>query len=338
MAIMLPGFDAEAFLRDTLGAQNITRRGAEINHSCVLPFGHTDNHPSASFNEDKLVYVCSTCATGGNIVWLVQTVLNVSSKEARNLLGAQIDPGNITRDKFLQMLDKVFTENEEQQIAPVYSDALLVAWERPTAYLASRGVSVDIQRQMRTGINLYNQDHIDGKYITQPRIVIPHFVNQELRGWTMRKLDDRQLGGKWTHSPSFPVGNTLFNWDAIDPARGHDPNREFLLVESPLSVLRLIQHGYLAVATFGAAVGKRQLELLEPFQTITIFPDGDQPGYRAYAKLADLLPTKAVYVLDHGRSGELKEDGWNHKDAADYTKKEIESMEKIPAVFWKVIE
>lgn len=313
-----PEFDAEEFLIETLGAKNVRRHGDELIHSCMLPFGlhkNGDVNPSASLNAEKLVYNCFGCG-GGNLIWATQNILQITHNEALRLLQNRFRPIDFSASKFIASLEKMWQEKEsEPTVLPRYSVKMLEPWLCFSEYLDSRGISREIQKQMKTGINFDNMDQWSGGWITQPRLVIPHFYGKELRGWSMRKLLPEQVGPKYKHTPSFPKDVTLFNFDMAKQFE------QVFLVESPLSVLSMLSQGFEnVVATFGAMVTNRQVEILRNFDRVIVFPDGDKTGYTALIKpkfgLADRLSKFTdVWVVDHG----IQDGAFNHKDPADYS-------------------
>lgn len=322
-------FEPEEFLQDTLGAKNIVHRGDELIHSCLLPFGlhrNGDRNPSASFNVDKLVYNCFTCG-GGSLLWATQNILQISRDEALRILQAKVSPANFSTSKFIESLEKMWKDDVEDIVLPRYSAKMLEPWQCYSTYLDERKVSQEVQRLMRTGINFENMDQYSGGWITQPRLVIPHFFGGELRGWSMRKLAPEQVGPKYKHTPSFPKDLTLFNYD-----RAKISNVVYL-VESPLSVLVMMSQGIdNVVATFGAMVTNRQIEIMRRFERVIVFPDGDKAGYSALLKpkfgVADRLSKFAdVWVVDHGIEG----DSFNRKDPGDYDNvMDVVKQHKVP--------
>lgn len=303
----------------------MSRKGHELIHSCLLPFGlhkNGDRNPSASLNEDKLVYYCFACSSGGTLVWATSTILEITTYEAKRLIEKNL-PVNNTPHQFIELLDRVWNTNNDITALPQYSDVLLKPWTRTTRYLTERGVTEEVQVEMHTGVNLKNSDQIRDEWIEQPRLVIPHFFLGKLRGWQLRKLDARQAGPKYKNSPGFPKDASLYNYDNVNK------NEPIIVVESPLSVLRLKSEGFHnCVATFGASVTERQVGLLRRFETLVLFPDGDLPGYNSTHSISQsLMDTNKVWIVDHGLDG---------KDAADFNAEELKPLldEQTPAYMW----
>lgn len=305
------GFDGEAFLRDVIAAQNITPEGDEIRHSCPLPFGmhpNGDQNPSASLNSKKLVFNCFACG-GMGIVELVQTVHDCLEDEAIRLIRQFATPGETdgVYDPASVIADirARFAEAEwvKPQI-PTFSERIVERWKCYSAYLDERGVSREVQREMRTGVDLTNKDKVGDVWLEQPRIVIPHFWKGNLVGWSKRKILASQFDPKYKHSPGFPKALTLYGLDQADP------DEPLVVVESPLSVLRMKSEGVVnVVATFGAGVKEEQARELREFDKVTIAFDGDSAGAQGAWKLTEMIKghcyTKVAWLSPGTDPGDL---------------------------------
>lgn len=315
--------DPEGFLRE-LGARNITVRGDEIIHSCILPFGlhaNGDSSPAASLNAEKLLLNCFVCG-GGDLIWFVENVLNVGSSEARKFLMGRVNTSVISGEHFIQLLEKEWkTKDAVPLVLPRYSEALIKPWLCFTKYLDERGINRDVQKKMRTGINRHNIDEYQGQELEQPRLTIPHFFKEKLVGWSMRILDERQAGPKYKHSHRFPKEWTLYNYDNV---QSYD---SVVVVESPMSVLYMMSNGFEnVVATFGAQMNYGQGRLLTPFKEVIIFPDGDSTGFTALNRNINLLwkmPVRGLFVVDHG---DLSHKDYDGKDPANFAREELEAL------------
>lgn len=331
---MADGFQVDAYIADVLGGEVITQRGDEHIMRCLIfDHEHDDATPGASINAEKLVYNCFKCHSAGTLKWLTEQVLGVGSSEARRLIEGKFVEVSKSPQAFLQELEASWDSNPSATM-PSYNLRMLEGWLCYAQYLDKRGISHEVQKEMRTGIILDNQDDIGGELVTQPRLMIPHLFGGKLRGWTMRKLDERQLGTKYKHTGEFPKRHTLFNFDKA---------REFdtvVVVESPMSVLWMKTCGvHNCVATFGAEINPGQIDLLAKFRQVVFFPDGDRAGYRGLRRskkgedlgAVDVLMSRAdVAIVDHSR------DGWNDRDAAEYPKDELLQLlgEATPGYLW----
>ena len=300
---IFPGLDARAVLEDIVGARNIIDDGGEeIIHSCPLPFGmhkNGDSNPSASLNRETLLFNCFTCG-GGSVIWLVQHCLNVSRDEAIAVLKDEVtDLMLLDVDNFINKLEEMFKEHDENEIEiPVYSDVILSRWRCNCDYLTQRGVSEEVQRIMRTGVEAGRIEMARSSNGSNPvrvdRVVIPHFINGKLVGWVARKINDVEGVPKYVNSKGFPRGAWMYN---LDEARKWNC---VYVVESPMSVLVLKTRGIdNVVATFGAKVDSNQIELLRQFSRVTVYMDGDSAGRAATARIIEeLSPYCKLTVID----------------------------------------
>jgi len=296
------GLSAEDVLRDLIGAHEIIYNGDELIHSCKLPFGmhrNGDQNPSASLNRETLLFNCFTCG-GGSIIWLVQNCLDVDRDTAIAELKNFADGVKVVPiEKFIEKLNKMFEEEKSNRVeVPVYNDRILTRWERRTDYLSDRGVSAGVQKEMRTGLDENRTEiaRINGveSMVLLDRVVLPHFIEGKLVGWVARKVQNVEGVAKYKNSKGFPRGQWLYN---MDNAR-YSP--KIIVVESPMSVLVLKSRGIEnVVATFGAKVTVSQLELLRNFKEVTVFMDGDAPGWSARSQIVTgLHDFTKVNVID----------------------------------------
>jgi DNA primase len=301
---IFPGLDVENLLEELLGANNLQVNNNEIIHSCVLPFGlhnHGDQNPSASLNKDTLLYNCFTCG-GGTIIWLVQNVLNLSKNDAINKIknySEGLRP--IPVEQFINKLDKLFKDQvlPRELLIPRYSEKILNEWVQPSEYLLERGVSYEIQKEMKTGIlePAYEIDKVTKQPVLVQRNVLPHFIENNLVGWVSRRLDDTQNVAKYRNTRSFPRKYSLYNLNNITDYK------HCYIVESPMSVLVLKSRGINdVVASFGASVSDDQIKALRRFDSVTIFPDGDKAGREGatglYRRLREHSSVRVVPVSD----------------------------------------
>lgn len=325
--------DAEAFLRDVMGAVNIEQDGDEYKHSCLLPFGlHSggDANPSASFNAEKLAFNCFVCG-GGDIFWFIQNVKDCSQQTAKAILSELIGPTEFSSQELIATMRSFWAEEDTAFSIPTYSERIIKPWVKPLQYFDERGISRHVQETMKTGIDINNKDKLkikttDGSkkeiIMDQPRVIIPHFWKGKLVGWSKRKIDDEQMGGKYKHSVSFPATETLFGYDQAKNLN------DVIVVESPMSVLRMYSEGVMnVVATFGAEVSDDQAWLLRRWDNVVLFFDGDAAGRKATSSTIERLHQHTnVFVAP------IEEE----HDPGDLTKGEIESAvrQKELAVLW----
>lgn len=284
----LPDSEKEALCLDLLGefgAQNIRRRGDEIIHSCVLPFGlhaNGDRNPSASLNWKKLTYRCLGCDNGGGLLWFIATCRNESSAQARKWLSDQTGSGSDAQplSAILKVIDDAFAIKGQRVPIPRMNSRILEPWYAIHPYMTEiRGVPAQTLMQHHVGWNPKTN-----------RIVIPHFWKGDLVGWQTRRLVDDGTP-KYESSGDFPKDVTVYNYvERADSA---------LVVESAMSVLSKEHLGVHMEATFGAAVTDTQVRLLSRHPTVTLWFDNDNAGWKATEHVGEALGGWCnVFVVD----------------------------------------
>ena len=282
------GLDAYDILVNVIGARNITPSGDELIHSCPLPFGghkNGDTNPSASINTQTLLFNCFTCG-GGDVVWLVSNVLGLTRTEAISLLRKEAEGTKLVPvEQFVDKLKDIFNDTPQaRDEIPIFSNNILSRWIGPCSYLTDRGVSPAVQEQMLTGVDTNRIEVAGQDSVRVDRVVIPHFINGKLVGWVARKIEEVPGVPKYRNSKGFPRGAWLYN---LDNARDCE---HVYVVESPMSVLVLKSRGINnVVATFGAKVEDKQINLLRQFSKVTAFMDGDDAGRKATLHLVEKL-------------------------------------------------
>ncbi len=311
------GLDVVALLQDLCGVQEIYENGDELGHSCKLPFGmhkNGDKNPSASLNKKTLLFNCFTCG-GGSIFWLVENILDLTSNQAIARVKEYSTGSIVDYEKFIDKLKENLSKSAPKGKIdiPVYSENIISSWIQETEYMDSRGVSREVQKEMKIGLREIGEEWVyDGKNsqkLNVPRIIIPHIFNKQLVGWQGRKLTADPRPPKYKNSKNFPKAWSLYNYDNLDQ------NEELIVVESPMSVLKLKSLGISnVVSTFGASVSNYQVHLIRQFQDVCIWMDGDSAGRKASSYLVNCLSkTNMVTILE-----EDNEDPASVGDPLDY--------------------
>jgi DNA primase len=309
--------DAMAILQDLCGVEEIIESGDELIHSCKLPFGmhsNGDQNPSASLNRKTLLFNCFTCG-GGSIFWLVENIMDISFNQAVDSIKKYTTHSITSYDNFVERMKETLiqTRHPEKFDMPYYSDGILEPWIQTTSYMDSRGISQEVQKEMKTGLKSNELEWVNynGSFqqVSVSRAIIPHFFNNQLVGWQGRKLSEDPRVPKYKNSKHFPKAWTLYNYDNLDK------DEELIVVESPMSVLKLKSLGITnVVSTFGASISSYQIGLIRQFQEVCVWMDGDSAGRKASSYLSSCLSkTNMVTILE-----EDNEDPASVDDPLDY--------------------
>ena len=284
------------------GAQNCSERynfddgSIEVIHSCLLDrvdSHHTneDSHPSASMNIEKKLYTCYSLGYGCDIMHLIARLERKETiTEALPIIGSFLEGTTTDADVFRAEVEKMLTARSPREVElPTYSERFLRPWLVAHPYWRSRGIDRHTCSRLWLG---YDAE--------EKRAVFPHFFNHRLVGWQKRITPESDpQWPKYRSSMGFPKSETLYNYDV---ASGY---RRVIVVESPMSVARAMTLGFPGtVATFGAKVSSRQLDLLKPFETVYVWFDDDKAGWAGERQVVEKLYRHVdVWVVppDRGR-------------------------------------
>lgn len=303
-----------------IGARNIrppTVYG-EIIHSCPIPGGHRngDQNPSASLNYKRLTFNCLGCGAQGGLLWFMATAKGEEYEDARRWLGEQTGVGGVSMEgtRVIEILEAIFNQQEDRpEPINVYPESALAPWTHPWIHpyltdhdrigrIKCRGIPEENCRRFRVGYAekypMGWQRDKDGELILdesgemiplppQERIVIPLFWDGKLFGWQARAINPGDEP-KYRNSVKFPRDRVLYGWE---------PDRDIVLVESPMSVLRHCHHQSM-VASFGKQLTEAQIRILQRARSITLWFDPDDAGWkgtrRAIDELRAYLPIRVV--------------------------------------------
>lgn len=324
--------DARAVL-EHYDAQNQTELSGsegttEIVHSCLIDRvepHHTngDANPSACLNIEKKLYTCYSGGWSGDLFHLIAKMEGKDTlAEALPVIGQFLTGTVVETEDFRTELDRLLSRPDAALIEPpTYHERILAPWALVHPYLyEERGITVEAASALQIGFDE-----------RENRIVFPHFFDGKLLGWQKRAIPPRP---GWPGSPSqwpkyrsssgLPKSETLYHYDQ---ARRY---RHVIVVESPMSVAKAVSLGIdNVVATFGAKVSGRQIDLLKAFDSVWIWFDADpisHAGLLGERKIAQALYRHTeVNVV-------IPEEG---KDLGDYdTADEVLSMlaRAVPAV------
>lgn len=311
---------------DALGVDVTRIRNGNHWGDCPL---HDDNGEHFSIDEDTLVWNCFHCG-GGLLPQLVAQALDFEDTDDERAWDQAVqwlipysdgEVDSLTDEQFLEQLERnlaagsVTVKHHRKVDIPVYSERVLNGLlDVPSEVLAHWNITrQETAEHFRLGYQLARER---GTYVG-PAIVIPHFFHGKLVGYQERWLgDDRPKWlKKYMNTDDFPRHDTLYNWDEASRAGG-----VVFVVESVMSVLRLWELGYDAVATFGAKVTDTQLRLLRTIETgLYLSFDNDKDGRSALARCnAHLMGEIPVWTLPFVDSAK--------GDLADLSDDEVEDL------------
>lgn len=258
------------------GLRNSSFRGDEITCSCPFTENHPrgDRHPSFGINVESGLYHCFGCGASGNIVQLGERLLGLDHTAAIRLAYP-----DMTIEEALRAMNGEAYRIKDG-VRSVEAD--IGYWCRQDrSYWYSRGLTDDTIGKWRLGYDPACK-----------RAVIPIYFGGELVGWTKRRTEE-WMQPKWQHSEGLVKSRILFG---MDDTIGDS----CILVEAPLSAIKLDQHGIgNAISSFGCRLSDEQTILIRShYNKVLVFYDPDEAGYNgmrdAVSKLRDFVDVYAV--------------------------------------------
>lgn len=248
---------------------------------CPDPVMHKngDTNPSFGFNVDEMYANCFVCGSK-TLLQLVQEQLDCSEADAVAWLREQSTFEPAKEDDLLEKIQKILHPVEKVEVMPEFPDSAIFKYRFIHPYLLNRGISKEVIQDFNVG---FDEEHLG--------IVIPHWWHGKLRGWQVRHLLEKDgkyycptCGqdnsptvakvpkdvAKYNNTVGFPKKYTLYNYD-------NQLGATVVVVESPMSVLKLATLGIPSVATFGS-FSKEQAQALAKFAFVAYWPDNDEAG------------------------------------------------------------
>jgi DNA primase len=303
-------------------SQHVQLRKRGKNFIGLCPF-HSEKTPSFTVSEEKQIFHCFGCHTGGNVFKFLTEFNKISFVEAVQELAEQqgitieFDKAEYTEQQSEQeVLYDINTEaaryflnnllnDDEGEIARKYllgrniktqtlrSFGLgyaLKGWENFINYAKSRDLNID--KCIQLGLIGKNSD---GKLFDKlpGRLIFPIFSpNGRVIAFAGRVLDPKDSGAKYINSPESLIyikGRILYGLSfAKDDIRRLD---KAILVEGYMDLISLYQSGIKnVVAVSGTALTDDQVQLLSRYtKNVVLLFDADTAGIKASMRSIEIL-------------------------------------------------
>jgi DNA primase len=298
----------------------LKKRGKNFVGLC--PF-HQEKTPSFTVSEEKQIFHCFGCATGGNVFKFLMEYKSISFVEAVQEIAEEL---GITLDyeeniNFEKQTEQEILYDINVQAARYFSDNLLKNkyGEIAVKYLKDRKVKTQTQRAFGIGYALPAWDDFieyaeknkislekanllglvdkkdEGGYYDKfrNRIIFPIFSpNGRVIGFGGRTLEDRTDIAKYLNSPESPIylkRRSLYGlFQSKEEIRRLD---KAILVEGYMDLIALYQNGVKnVVASSGTSLTEEQVQLLSRFtKNIIVLFDSDTAGQKASLRSIEIL-------------------------------------------------
>lgn len=304
----------------------LRKRGKNFIGLC--PF-HSEKTPSFTVSEEKQIFHCFGCHSGGNIykflmeyekISFIEAVQEVATRVGINLEYEEDTTGKESEQEILYEINvqaaRYFSDNllnsPEGEVARKYFVERKIklqtmrafglgysrnGWEYFVDYAKSQ--KIDLERASQLG--LIGQQS-DGRLFDKfsDRIIFPIFsANGRVIAFAGRILENKEGSAKYLNSPESSIyvkGRILYGLSfAKDEIRKLD---KAILVEGYMDLISLYQNGIKnVVAVSGTALTEDQVQLLSRYtKNVVLLFDADTAGIKASMRSIELLLKRDIEV------------------------------------------
>jgi DNA primase len=292
------------------------------NYVGLCPF-HNEKTPSFTVSDEKQIFHCFGCHTGGNIFKFLMEFKKISFVEAVQEVAEHLgiplefqESGNEEQQSEQEILYDINTEAakyflnnllndeegegarnylQERSIKPQTIRAFGLGytckgWENFINF--AKGKGIDLDKAFELGLITKSKD---GKYIDKlpGRLIFPIFSpNGRVIAFAGRKLNPEEKGAKYINSPEtlvYSKSRVLYGLSfAKDEIRRLN---KAILVEGYMDLISLYQSGIKnVVAVSGTALTEEQVQLLSRYtKDVVLLFDSDTAGIKASMRSIEIL-------------------------------------------------
>ena len=298
-------YTAEQVKRVLAGSGTTVESELDADFIIFCPFHNNHRTPAAEVHKTNGMFFCFSCQKSADLIELVmhtsgrtyfEAARFIKSKEKSSNLATEIDRALIKEEQY-----KPF---DELVIKRLHNN--LVASDRAKNYFQYRKLTKQSCVKFSLG---YSEK--------QDMVTVPvHSPDGIPLGFVGRSIE----GKDFKNTPGLPKSKTLFNLHRVKKSD------IVYVVESSFDVIRLDQLDIPAVATLGANVSGKQIELLQKyFNNILVIADNDEAGGNMKNRIIEKLGSR-VSVIQLNKQ---------YKDIGDMPDEEIRSLKSS---FDKTIE
>ena len=276
------------------------------NYFAVCPF-HDDHNPSMSISQDKQIFNCFVCHSGGNVFNFIMKYEKISFLEAVKTVAKKVNVPFEYNNRITKPVNNNKKYNDMYKLANIYYQNNLNTKlaENVVKYLNSRNINSEVIKHFEIGVSFddnslsklllsknYSKDELvdigllgnknDFIYdMFKNRIIFPLW---DLEGNTVGfsgRIYNSNSESKYINSQEsviFKKGELLYNYhNALEYSK---KEKSIIVVEGFMDVIGLYKAGiYNTVATMGTAITKEQALLIKKLSpNIILCFDGDKAG------------------------------------------------------------
>jgi DNA primase len=240
------------------------------------PFHNNTRTPAAEINKYSGMLFCFSCQKTADLIEVVMQISGRTYFEAiRFIKGKEVEV-DILSDISSKLAEKEeWVELDSDIIIKLHSQALI--GQRAIDYFSKRNITLDSVKKFKLG---YSE--------IQDMVTIPiHNHENTCVGFVGRSIE----GKVFKNTSRLPKSKVLFNLNR------NKASSKIYVVESSFDAIRLDQVGMPAVATLGANVSSKQIDLLQRyFNDIIIIADNDEAGGNMIERIVEKLGSKVTVI------------------------------------------
>lgn len=290
-------YTANQIKRVLAGSGVTVEKEAESEYIVFCPFHSNHRTPAGEINKYTGLFFCFSCSKTADLIELVMHFSNRTYFESVRFIKSKEVETNILSEVNNKLIEKEeWTEFDMSVVNRLHEQALNS--ERAKEYFVKRKITKESVIKFKLGYS-ENQDMVS----------IPIQNNDGLCvGFVGRSVE----GKDFKNTSKLPKSKLLFNLNRVKTAS------KVYVVESSFDAIRLDQVGFPAVATLGANVSSKQIDLLQKyFSDIIIIADNDEAGGNMKEKIVERLNGNVTVInLDK-----------QYKDIGDMDDKSIKELE-----------
>lgn len=289
-------YTAEQVKRVLTGSGVTIESELDADFIIFCPFHNNHRTPAGEVQKNSGMFFCFSCQKSADLTELVMHTSGRSYFEAARFIKSKEKQSNLAVD-----IDRALVEEEKYKpfdeliIKRLHNN--LVASERPKNYFSYRKIYPPSFSKFSLG---YSDK--------QDMVTVPvHSPEGIPLGFVGRSVE----GKDFKNTPGLPKSKTLFNLHRVKKS-----DRVYV-VESSFDAIRLDQLGMPAVATLGANVSSKQIELLQKyFNNIIVIADNDEAGGNMKDRIVEKLGSRVSIIKINKQ----------YKDIGDMTDNEIKDL------------
>jgi DNA primase len=290
-------YTANQIKRVLAGSGITVEKETESEYIVFCPFHSNHRTPAGEINKFSGLFFCFSCSKTADLIELVMHFSNRTYFESIRFIKSKEVEVDIVADISSKLKDKEeWSEFKNETIQRLFDQA--IHSPRAVNYFKIRKISLESIEKFKLG---YSE--------TQDMVTIPvHNHDGLCVGFVARSIE----GKDFKNTPGLPKSKLLFNLNRVKNAS------RVYVVESSFDAIRLDQVGLPSVATLGANVSIKQIDLLRRyFNDIIIIADNDEAGGNMKDKIIQRIGSSvSVVKIDP-----------QYKDIGDMTDKEIISID-----------